>query len=77
MGIYTSKLASNLSGRAQKVYAALSVEEAGDYKRLKEAILSRYNITDESYRQWFRSGKRAKDEPNRELVVRLTGQASG
>ena len=70
------KLASNLSGRAQKAYAALSVEDAGDYERLKGAILSRYDITDESYRQRFRSGKRNKDESNRELVVRLTDWAS-
>ena len=45
--------------------------EAGDYDILKEAILNRYDITDESYRQRFRNGKRAKDESNRELVVRL------
>ena len=65
------KLASSLSGKAQKAYASLSVVEAGDYDILKEAILNRYDITDKSYRQRFRNGKRAKDESNRELVVRL------
>ena len=45
------KLASSLSGKAQKAYSALPAEEAGDYKLLKEAILRRYDITDESYRQ--------------------------
>ena len=33
------KLAPSLSGKAQKAYAALSVADAGDYDRLKEAIL--------------------------------------
>lgn len=68
------KLASSLSGKAQKAYAALSTAEAGDYNRLKEAILRRYDITDESYRQRFRSGKRGEDESNRELVARLNVQ---
>lgn len=54
------KLASHLSGRAQKAYAALSSAEAGDYRKLKEAILRRYDITDESYCQRFQSGKRGK-----------------
>ncbi len=35
------KLASNLSGKAQKAYAALSPVDAGDYTQLKEAILRR------------------------------------
>ncbi len=70
------RLASNLSGKAQKAYAALSPGEAGDYDRLKEAILRRYDITDESYRQRFRSGKRGRDESNRELVVRLNDLAT-
>ena len=50
-------------------------EEAGDYNLLKSAILRRYDITDESYRQRFRGAKLNKEESNRELVVRL--QPSG
>ena len=70
------KLASNLSGKAQKAYAALPTAEAGKYEQLKEAILRQYDITDESYRQWFRSGKRGKEESNRELVARLNDLAT-
>ena len=69
------KLASKLCGKAQKAYAALSPAEAGDYDQLKRAILRRYDITDESYRQRFRSGRRGKEESNHELVARLNDLA--
>lgn len=47
------KLASNLSGKAQRAYAAMNIADAGSYyyDKLKEAILQRYDITEESYRQ--------------------------
>ena len=70
------KLALSLSGKAQKAYSALPAEEAGDYKLLKEAILRRYDITDESYRQRFCSGRRGKEESNKELVVCLNDLAT-
>ena len=70
------KLVSNLSGKAQKAYAALSPAEAGDYDKHKEAILRRHDITEESYRQRFRAGKRGREESNRELVARLNNLAN-
>ena len=70
------KLASHLSGKAQKAYAVLPTEEAGDYNLLKSAILRRYDNTDESYRQRFRGAKLNKEESNRELVVRLNDLAT-
>ena len=55
----------------------MSPAEAGDYSRLKDAIFRRYDITDESYRQRFRTGKHgSRDETNRELVVRLNDLAT-
>ena len=62
-------------GKAQKAYAALSPAEARDYDQLNRPILRRYDITDESYRQRFRSGRRGKEESNRELVARLNNLA--
>ena len=65
------KLASQLTGKVQKVYAAMAAEEAGDYKLLKKAILRRYDVNEETYRRRFRALKKKSNETNRELVARL------
>ena len=69
------KLAANLVGKAQEAYAALSLEEAKNYNMVKEAILRRYDITDESYRQRFRLVKKKSEESYRELATRLADLA--
>ena len=48
------KLVPQLSGKAQQAYAALPADEAKDYDRVKSAILRRYDISEETYRQRFR-----------------------
>ena len=68
---WACQLAPQLSGRAQKAYAALPSAEANDYEQLKKAILKRYDINEETYRQRFRSTRKKSDESHRELVVRL------
>ena len=65
------KLAPQLTGRAQQAYAALPASEIGDYERLKDAILRRYDISEETHRQRFRSARKQEDESYRELVARL------
>ena len=65
------KLATQLTGKAQQAYAALPAEEAGDYTKVKLAILRRYDISEETYRQRFRAAKKAEGESYRELVARL------
>ena len=47
------KLASNLVGKAQMAYASMNAADASSYDKLKEAILQRYDISEESYRQRF------------------------
>ena len=69
------KLASQLVGKAQQAYAAMSTEDSANYTQLKQAILRRYNITEESYRQRFRFLKKESGETNRELATRLTDLA--
>ena len=49
---------------------------AGNYDKLKKAILQRYDITEESYWHRFRSVKKKTDESNREFVARLDDLAS-
>ena len=68
---WTFKLAPQLSGKAQQAYAAMDADKSNDYDKLKEAILLRYDIDQESYRQRFRATKRKDGETNRELTTRL------
>ena len=54
-----------------EAYAAMATEDASDYDKVKAAILKRYNINDETYRQRFRAATKTGDESHRELLVRL------
>ena len=65
------KLAPQLTGKAQQAYAAMRAEDAGTYQLLKEAILRRYDISDETYRKRFRETVKKEDETVSELAVRL------
>ena len=65
------KLAPQLTGKAQQAYAAMSVEDAGDYDKVKTAILKRYNINEETYRQRFRGVAKSGEESHRELLAKL------
>eukprot|EP00731_Ephydatia_muelleri_P020019 Em0012g844a len=58
-------------GKAQQAYAAMRAEDAGTYQLLKEVILRRYDILDETYRQRFRETVKKEDETVSELAVRL------
>ena len=65
------QLAPQLSGKVQLAYVALSGEAASDYKQIKEAILRRYDVNAETYRQKFRGASMNVGETTRELWVRL------
>ena len=73
---WSFKLAPQLTGKAQQAYAALTPDDAKDYESVKAAILRRYNINDEMYRQRFRNLKPRDGEAPRELVIRLTDLAT-
>ena len=68
---WSFKLAPQLIGKAQQAYAAMPPDEAKVYANLKDAILRRYDINEESYRQRFRSAVPKPGEINRELRARL------
>ena len=60
-----------LSGRALQAYAAMSADETLRYTDVKKAILRRYDISEETYRQRFRSAQRKEGEPYIELATRM------
>ena len=57
-------------------HIALCAVDASDYSKLKEAILQHYDITEESYRQRFRTVKKKSGKTSRELIARLDDLAS-
>ena len=64
-------LAPLLTGKAQQAYASIQTYLADDYSEVKSAILKRYGVNIEAYRQRFRAATRGKDETNFDLVMRL------
>ena len=62
---------SQLTGKAQQAYAAMPQSSAGKYADLKAAILRRYDINEETYRQRFRGVAHKENKTYRELAVRL------
>ena len=63
-------LAPQLTGKAQQAYAAMSGDMARDYDQVKEAILKRYDINEESYRVRFRGISKKPEESYSEMSIR-------
>ena len=61
-----------LTGKALEVYSRLSVDEALDYNCLKEAIVKRYELTEEGFRQKFQSSKPEIGETPSQFITRLS-----
>ena len=69
--VWATQVAGILSGKAMAAYAALTPEDAIQYKKVKEAILRRYEINEETYRQRFRQDRKKGEESYREYADRL------
>lgn len=65
------RLAPLLTGKARAAYVAMDSAEALDYEKLKEAVLAKFNINQETYRANFRAAEVKDEESPRELYVRL------
>ncbi|XP_051748280.1 zinc finger protein 394-like [Ctenopharyngodon idella] len=65
------RLVPLLTGKARAAYVAMDVEEATDYGQVREAILKKYSINAETYRQRFHSMEVLMEETPKELYVRL------
>ena len=54
---WATYLSPLLIGAALDVYSRMAVDAAKDYTQMKEALLNRYNLTEEGYRMKFRTAK--------------------
>ena len=52
--VWAAYLSALLKGRALDVYDRLSVDDAADYEKLKEALLKNFDITERGFRKKFR-----------------------
>ena len=52
---WCTSLSALLTGRALETFCRLSENEATDYDRVKEVLQMRYNLTEDGYRQRFRT----------------------
>ena len=64
-------LSALLRGKALEVYSRLSKEAAGNYEVLKEALLRRFQLTQEGFRQKFRACKPEVGESAPQFAIRL------
>ena len=64
-------LVPQLSGKAREAYSALPVDNLSDYKVIKAAILARYKLNAEAYRQKFRTENKNKNENYSEWGVKV------
>ena len=64
-------LAPQLTGKAQQAFTAMPSASSGSYAEVKKAILKRYDINEETYRQRFRNATCKEGETYQELAVRL------
>ena len=64
-------LSALLKGRALDVYSRLPAEKATDYDYLKDALLKRFQLTEEGFRVKFRSVKVDSGETPAQFLARL------
>ena len=69
--IWAIKLSALLTGRAMDVYTRMSDADTSDYDKLKKALLTRYNYTEDGYRKRFREATPETEETPDQFVIRL------
>ena len=68
---YATNLSLCLTGEALEVYSRLSPEDSLEYGKLKEALLQRFQLTEEGFRNKFRNGKPREGETTVQFLARL------
>jgi len=56
-GQWAVYLSALLKGKALEVYSRLPVKDAQDYEILKAALLKRFNLTEEGFKQKFKPAR--------------------
>ena len=73
---WATNLSALLQGKALDVYSRLSSVDAVNYDALKDALLTRFQLTGEGLRVKFRTGRQESDETASQFVVRLSNYLS-
>ena len=70
-------LQSRLTGKAQRTFSALSVEEAREYSTVKAAVLRAYELIPEAYRQRFRNMRKRSDQTSKRIAFGVSALVCG
>ena len=70
-GQWAVYLSALLKGKALEVYSRLPVKDAQDYEILKDALLKRFNLTEEGFKQKFKSARAEVGEAPTQFIARL------
>ena len=61
-----------LQGKSLDVYTRMGTDKALDYKSLKLALMERFRLTEEGFRQKFRNARPEKGETPSQFIVRIS-----
>ena len=64
-------LSALLTGRALEVYTRMEIEDAQDYEKLRDALLVKYNLTEEGFCIKFRQSRPENSERMSEFKTRI------
>lgn len=70
---WAARVVTLLTGKALEAYAGMDEERSESYEAIKSAVLMKYNVTEETYRQCFRSTAVPVGETVRETYNRIKG----
>ncbi len=73
MDEWAARVVTLLTGKALEAYAGMDEQRSDFYEDIKAAVLAMYNVTEETYRQRFRSLTVPSGESVRETYNRIKG----
>jgi len=68
---YAVCLSALLKGKALEVYARLPIDQANDYDSLKEALLKRFQLSEDGFKRKFRTAKADTGESPAQFITQL------